>query len=95
MSIGADFTALHGIASALRAAGEDLDGACRSIPASTGTGDAAPLLAGILTTVSGTVAYLAYEADLLGERVAECEQTLAATDSGADERLAAIVGELG
>lgn len=81
MSIDVDHGALSAISAAMVATAQDLDGACANQPASPGTGDAAPLLGDVLATVSGTVALLAYEADVIGTRVAECEQAYAETDS--------------
>lgn len=93
MTVDVDHAGLRAVASALRTAAADLDGACASLPASTGTGDAAPLLASVLTTFSGTVAHLAYEAHLIGERVDECEDAYAATDGTVSSRLSSMFEE--
>ncbi|MBD3779727.1 MAG: hypothetical protein IE923_10745 [Micrococcales bacterium] len=90
MSIDVDHGALTAIAEAMVAAGQDLDGTCASQPSSPGTGDAAPLLGDILATVSGTVALLAYEADVIGTQVAECERAYDETDRTVSRNLSSM-----
>lgn len=90
MTVEVDHGAVAGFVSTMHAAGADLDGVCASIPTSTGTGDAAPLLGDILFTVSGVVAQLAYEADLIAQRAQECADAYRSTDSAVQERLSQL-----
>jgi len=90
VSIDVDHAGLRAVASRMQDAATDLDASCASIPTSTGTGDAAPLLASILTTFSGTVAHLAFEAHLIGERVLDCEDAYAETDGAVSTRLSSV-----
>ena len=87
MTLEVDHDVLSSMARGLGSTAEDLDGACRSIPVSTGTGDAASLLADILFTVSGTSARLVEETGLLGVRVRECEDAYWSIDHEVDQRL--------
>ncbi len=93
MSVDVDHAGLRAVASVLRSSAEDLDATCASLPASTGTGAAAPLLASVLTTFSGTVAHLAYEAHLISDRVDECEAAYAETDGRVSSHLQSMFDE--
>ncbi len=91
MSINVDHAGLRAVASELQDAATDLDASCASIPRlHWHGGDAAPLLASILTTFSGTVAHLALEAHLIGERVQECEDAYVETDGAVSTRLSSV-----
>lgn len=90
MTIEVGHEGLRAAGSAFATIGTDLDGACASIPASVGTGDAAPLLADVLTAVSGTVAFLVHEADLIRRRLHECEQAYTSTDAASSAHLSSL-----
>lgn len=91
MTVEVEHAVLSGFVSALRAAGEDLDRACASIPRSAGTAEASALLGDVLFTVSSVVAHLAFEADLIAERADDCATAYASTDTVVQERLSCLV----